>query len=155
MGEGNIAEVAAARNGRERLTAYCRDDADGIMAASPVQLADAFRPQLSEVDSQVLTGELAAFLLKSMTAGLAAGVEGWVDDDYAFLVPWGFDVEAVEVPVLVWQGERDRLVPAAHARWLRRHVAGAEVPVLLEDGHLTLFAERVGEVHEWLRDRLN
>jgi pimeloyl-ACP methyl ester carboxylesterase len=120
-----------------------------------VQLADAFRPQLSDVDARALTGELAAFLLGSLTAGLAPGVDGWVDDDYALLAPWGFDVEAIGVPVLVWQGEQDRLVPAAHARWLRGHVAGAESPVLPEEGHLTLFANRVDDVHEWLRNRLS
>ena len=51
--------------GRERMTEYCRADADGIMAVSPAQLADAFRPLLSDVDSQAFTDELAAFLLDS------------------------------------------------------------------------------------------
>ena len=155
MGEGNVAEVAAARDGRERLTEYCRADADGIMAAGPEQLADAFRPHLSGVDSRALTGELAAFLLESTTAGLESGVDGWVDDDFAFLAPWGFDVEAIRVPVLVWQGGQDLMVPTDHARWLRQHVAGAEGGVLEDEGHLTLFADRVGDVHEWLRLRLS
>ena len=39
MGEGSVAEFAAARDGRERLTEYCRADADGIMASGPEQLA--------------------------------------------------------------------------------------------------------------------
>ena len=155
MGEGNLAEFAAARDGRERLTQYCRADADGIMAAGPEQLADAFRPHLSGVDSRALTGELAAFLLESTTAGLESGVDGWVDDDFAFLAPWGFDVEAIRVPVLVWQGGQDLMVPTDHARWLRQHVAGAEGGVLEDEGHLTLFANRVGDVHEWLRHRLS
>ena len=155
MGEDNIAEVAAARASRDRLRQYCRADADGIMAASPQQLTEAFRPQLSDVDAEALTGELAAFLLESLTAGLAPGVEGWVDDDFALLAPWGFDVSAIDVPVLVWQGEQDQLVPAAHGRWLREHVPGAEGPALPEAGHLTLLANRVGEVHEWLGSRLS
>jgi pimeloyl-ACP methyl ester carboxylesterase len=155
MGEGNVAEFAAARDGRERLTEYCGADADGIMAAGPEQLADAFRPHLSGVDSRALTGELAAFLLESTTAGLESGVDGWVDDDFAFLAPWGFDVEAIRVPVLVWQGGQDLMVPTDHARWLRQHVAGAEGGVLEDEGHLTLFADRVGDVHEWLRHRLS
>ena len=155
MGEGNLAEFAAARDGRERLTEYCRADADGIMAAGPEQLADAFRPHLSGVDSRALTGELAAFLSESTTAGLESGVDGWVDDDFAFLAPWGFDVEAIRVPVLVWQGGQDLMVPTDHARWLRQHVAGAEGGVLEDEGHLTLFADRVGDVHDWLRLRLS
>jgi pimeloyl-ACP methyl ester carboxylesterase len=153
MGEGNVAEFAAARDGRERLTEHCRADADGIMAVGPEQLADALRPHLSDVDAQALAGDLAPFLHESMTAGLEPGVEGWVDDDLAFLAPWGFDVGAIAVPVLVWQGEHDLMVPAGHARWLREHVAGAEGRVLPEEGHLTLFANRVGDVHAWLVDQ--
>ena len=106
MGEGNIAEFGAAREGRETLTEYCRSDAAGMTEATPEQLADALRPHLSDVDAAALTGELAEHLLTSIVDGLAPGVDGWVDDDFAFLAPWGFEVGAIEVPVLVWQGER-------------------------------------------------
>jgi pimeloyl-ACP methyl ester carboxylesterase len=154
MGEGNLAEFAAAREGRERLTDYCHADADQIMAARPEQLADALKPHLSDVDAEALTGELAAFLSESMTAGLQPGVEGWVDDDLAFLAPWDFDVKRIQVPVLVWQGAHDLMVPADHARWLHQHVARAEGGILPEDGHLTVFTDRIGDVHAWLQDRL-
>jgi pimeloyl-ACP methyl ester carboxylesterase len=154
VGEGNIAEFGAAREGREALTEYCRADAAGMTEATPEQLADALRPHLSDVDAAALTGELAEHLLTSIVDGLAPGVEGWVDDDFAFLAPWGFDVGAIEVPVLVWQGEEDLMVPASHAAWLRAHVAGAQGETLSGEGHLTVFANRVGDVHAWLAERL-
>ena len=129
MGEGNIAEFGAAREGRDALVEFCRADAAGMTEATPEQLADALRPHLSAVDAEALTGELAEHLLQSIVDGLAPGVEGWVDDDFAFLAPWGFDVGAIEVPVLVWQGEEDLMVPAA-ARGLaaraRRRGAGRD-----------------------------
>jgi pimeloyl-ACP methyl ester carboxylesterase len=154
MGEGNHAEFAAAREGREALTAYCTADAAGIVAAQPEQLADAMRPHLSDVDAAVLTGDVATFLLDGVKAGLRDGVEGWVEDDLAFLAPWGFDVASIAVPVLVWQGVHDLMVPAGHGRWLGEHVAGAEARLSPEEGHLTLFVNRVGDVHAWLRERL-
>jgi pimeloyl-ACP methyl ester carboxylesterase len=154
MGEGNIAEFGAAREGRDALTEFCRADAAGLVDATPEQLADAFRPHLSDVDAEALTGELAEHLHASMVDGLRPGVEGWVDDDLAFLAPWGFDVGAIEVPALVWQGEQDLMVPAPHAAWLREHVAGAQGETLPGEGHLTLFVNRVGDVHAWLAERL-
>jgi pimeloyl-ACP methyl ester carboxylesterase len=154
MGEGNRAEFGAAREGRERLTEFCRADAAEITAARPEELADALRPHLSDVDARALTGELAAHLLDSVTEALRPGVEGWVDDDFAFLAPWGFDVETMRVPALIWQGRHDLMVPADHGRWLRSHVAGAEGEVLEDEGHLTLAVNRVGDVHAWLRERL-
>jgi pimeloyl-ACP methyl ester carboxylesterase len=154
MGEGNEAEFAAACEGRERLTEFCRADAAEILAARPEDLADALRPHLSDIDARALTGELAAHLLDSVTEALRPGVEGWVDDDFAFLAPWGFDVETMRVPALIWQGRHDLMVPADHGRWLRSHVAGAEGEVLEDEGHLTLAVNRVGDVHAWLRERL-
>jgi pimeloyl-ACP methyl ester carboxylesterase len=154
MGEGNVEEFGAARQGREALAEFCRADAAGILEATPEQLADAFRPHLSDVDAEALTGEFAAHLLQSIVDGLRPGVEGWVDDDFAFLSPWGFDVAAIEVPVLIWQGEQDLMVPAAHAAWLREHVAGGEGDTQPGEGHLTLFVNRVADVHAWLAERL-
>jgi pimeloyl-ACP methyl ester carboxylesterase len=154
MGEGNIAEFGAAREGRDALTEFCRADAAGLAETTPEQLADAFGPHLSDVDAEVLTGEFAEHLLQSIVEGLRPGVEGWVDDDFAFLAPWGFDVGAIEVPVLVWQGEQDLMVPAPHAAWLREHVAGAQGETLPGEGHLTVFVKRVGDVHAWLAERL-
>ena len=154
MGEGNQAEFGAARQGREPLTAHLRKDAAELMAARADQLAATIRPHLSAVDAQALTGELAEFLLGSMQAGLAPGVEGWVEDDLAFVSPWGFDLGSIAVPVLVWQGEEDLMVPGAHGRWLREHVPGAEGEVLPGEGHLTLFVHRVTDVHAWLAERL-
>jgi len=154
MGEGNIAEFGAAAEGRERLTAYCRADADGMVSASPDELADALRPHLSNVDAAALTGEVAEFLLGTIVDGLRPGVEGWVDDDFAFVAPWGFDLEDVRAPVLVWQGDQDRMVPSAHGDWLRTHLPTAEGEVVHGDGHITLYANRVGEVHAWLEERL-
>jgi pimeloyl-ACP methyl ester carboxylesterase len=154
MGEGNHAEFAAARAGREQLTEYCRADAEPILQAKPEELAAAMRPHLSDVDARALTGELAEHMLLSFREALAPGVEGWVDDDFAFLSPWGFDVGAIRVPVLIWQGEEDLMVPGAHGRWLHEHVAGAEGGVVAGEGHLTLFVNRIGDVHAWLRERL-
>jgi pimeloyl-ACP methyl ester carboxylesterase len=154
MGEGNIEEFGVAREGREALTEYCRADVAGLDAATPEQMAEAFRPHLSDVDADALAGEFAEHLLQSVVEGVRSGVEGWVDDDYAFLAPWGFDVRAIEVPVLIWQGEQDLMVPPGHAAWLREHIAGAQGETLPGEGHFTLFVNRVGDVHAWLAERL-
>jgi pimeloyl-ACP methyl ester carboxylesterase len=89
-----------------------------------------------------------------MTAGLQPRVEGWVDDDFAFLAPCDFDVEDIQVPVLVSQGGQDLMVPGDHARWLHPYLARAEGGILPEEGHLTVFTDRIGDVQAWLQDRL-
>lgn len=154
MGEGNLAEMAAARRGRDHLIEFCRIEAADIAATQPQELAELMRPHLSAVDAAVLTGEFAEYLVEEAIDAVAPGVEGWVDDDLAFLRPWGFDPGSVAVPTLVWQGAQDLMVPAAHGHWLGRNVAGATSRFSPDEGHLTLFVNRIGDVHEWLTERL-
>ena len=154
LGEGNIAEFGAAREGPEALTKNLTEQAEGMLGAQPEQLVDAMRPHLSEVDANALTGELAEFLLDATRRGLEPGIDGWFDDDLAFLAPWGFDLSDMQVPVAVWQGEQDHMVPPDHGRWLGSHVAHAEASIFPDEGHLTLAVSRIGDVHAWLRHRL-
>jgi pimeloyl-ACP methyl ester carboxylesterase len=136
MTAGNVAEFEAALAGeaairplteRERTTmlerfAQGRSDflGDGyeMSAADQAQMAKHF-------------GRMANHL----TSCLAPGVDGWVDDDLAFTMPWGFEVESISVPVYLTYGRADTLVPAAHGDWLAAHIAGATVHVS-DAGHM-------------------
>lgn len=93
------------------------------------ELAEADRAVLADPRIQRVMGEM-------MRESHRNGVWGWVDDDLAFLVPWGFDVTEIHVPVEVRYGAQDVLVPAAHGAWLAAHVPGAEVTVDHGAGHL-------------------
>jgi pimeloyl-ACP methyl ester carboxylesterase len=46
------------------------------------------------------------------------GPRGPVADMRLIARPWGFDLATVNVPVLLWHGERDRNVPVEHGRYL-------------------------------------
>jgi pimeloyl-ACP methyl ester carboxylesterase len=113
-------------------------------------LAEELRTVLSPPDVAVITGELGEFLLASIQVGLDGGVDGWLDDDLAFVKPWGFDPATIEVPVQIWQGEQDLMVPLAHGEWLAGHVPGADRRISPQDGHLTITELHMGEVHAWL-----
>jgi pimeloyl-ACP methyl ester carboxylesterase len=66
---------------------------------------------------------------------------GWrciVDDYNAYLSPWGFEVEDIGVPVVIFQGDLDENVPIGHARWLAAHIAGADLRVYPGEGHVSL-----------------
>jgi len=64
------------------------------------------------------------------------GVFGWVDDDLAFVSPWGFELSEIAVPVEVRYGASDVLVPAAHGEWLTAHIPGARGVVDTGGGHM-------------------
>jgi pimeloyl-ACP methyl ester carboxylesterase len=150
MGEDNVTEFGAALAGEDELRPMLEAFAGSVAATTPEQLADEMRTLLSPPDVAALTGDLAAFLHGSFITAVENGVGGWMDDDLAFTRPWGFDAGAISVPVQLWQGAQDLMVPAAHGEWLARHVPGADVHRCPDDGHLTVLENHLGEVHAWL-----
>jgi len=69
---------------------------------------------------------------------LRNGFWGWLDDDLALTRGWGFDLSRINVPVNVWQGGKDRMVPFAHGRWLLQRLPNARAHLLPEHGHISL-----------------
>jgi len=87
-------------------------------------------------------------------AGRAAGAgpDGLIDDDVAFAAPWGFDLAGIVAPVLLVQGEGDRVVPAKHASWLVAHIPRASLWMRLDDGHVSVL-DVVPDAMDWLLER--
>jgi pimeloyl-ACP methyl ester carboxylesterase len=77
---------------------------------------------------------------------VANGIWGWFDDDLAFTRPWGFELDSITVPVVVWQGGQDRMVPVAHGRWLAASLPTARARLLPGEGHLSIVVGKFGEI---------
>jgi len=153
QGEQNQAEWDAALQGPETLERHLEKDAAEMGAATPDQIREVLATILSDVDRAVLTGALAEYFVASLERAIRPGVAGWRDDDLAFTCPWSFEISAIRVPVLLWQGVHDLMVPADHGRWLAERIPGVEPHISDEDGHLTIFERRMPEIHQWLLDR--
>ena len=154
MGVENIREFGLTLDGREALEPYLRDQAAELSAAGPDDLLNVWATLLTPVDAAVATADFAAFLIDNANTAMAAGVDGWLDDDLAFVRPWGFELETISVQVLLWHGEQDRFVPFSHGQWLAERIPGVEARLTADEGHLTLIEHRVPEVHAWLLERL-
>ena len=151
MGPENVEEFGAAAQGPAALTAYLAPQVHELAAVTGGQLAEALGQLISDADRAALTGDLAEGLAASFRRSVAAGVDGWRDDDLAFVRPWGFALDSITVPVSVWQGAQDRMVPFAHGTWLAEHIPAARVHLRPDEGHLSLF----GAVDRILDDLLD
>jgi pimeloyl-ACP methyl ester carboxylesterase len=146
MGEENLQEFAAAEAGEAELRAFLEHDAAAFAAVDAAQVREMLGDLVGDADKAVVTGEYAEHLAADFRAALASGIWGWLDDDLAFFADWGFELGSISVPVTIWQGDEDRMVPFAHGQWLAEHVAGASARLLPGEGHLSIEVSRYGEV---------
>jgi pimeloyl-ACP methyl ester carboxylesterase len=109
-----------------------------MRGADAAMLIEGMSTLLPEVDRAVFTDEFGEDLAANFNEGLRLGVDGWLDDDLAFTLPWGFDIADVAVPTFLWQGSEDLMVPFAHGQWLAEQIPGVTAHLLDGEGHLSI-----------------
>ncbi|MFD1933735.1 MULTISPECIES: alpha/beta fold hydrolase [Nonomuraea] len=139
MSASGVASLRAAVEGRASKETY---------EASAAYDPDMFSP----ADHAALAGGWSWFG-EVVGPAVEAGTGGLIDDDLAFVAPWGFDPAQVAAPVLLSHGDLDRVVPSSHGRWLARHCPSAELRLSPEDGHISILDSAVAAL-EWLRSRI-
>ncbi len=105
----------------------------------------------SAAEERAMFGDaaLAGPLARSMRRAVRDGMWGWFDDAVAQSSDWGFRVSEIRIPVVVRQGEDDRMVNVAEGRWLAATIPGAVARILPDRGHgaiLDPYAEFVDEL---------
>ena len=151
MGEGNLEEFDLILAGEEALRPAIERERDNLLGVTPAELREAMAAHLSPTDSAALTADLAEYLHANIAHAIANSGDGWIDDNLAFVKPWGFELSSIARPVLVLQGGDDLMVPRQHGEWLAANVPGCESRIEDAHGHLTLAEHLVPEVHAWLQ----
>jgi pimeloyl-ACP methyl ester carboxylesterase len=139
MADSSAASLRAAVQGRgakEHFEATADEDAE-----------DGFIP----ADLAALEGQWSWFI-SVVRPAMENGPGPLIDDDLAYVAPWGFDPARIVAPTLLVHGGRDRAVPSSHGEWLVRHCPAAELWLRPEDGHISVLG--AGEAAlGWLRER--
>jgi pimeloyl-ACP methyl ester carboxylesterase len=129
---GGLRAARQGRDARERFAETAEFDPEQFLPA----------------DFAALEGEWAS-LGADVDRSEAFGPGGLIDDDVAFTKPWGFELEQVEAPVLLVQGEGDRVVPRRHASWMLSRLPNAQLWMRLDDGHVSVLST-VPDAMDWL-----
>ena len=127
-------------------------DLGGVVYPPPFEAFDAY-----DVDAGLAPGTVRALIKTSSETGAWAALERGelgMDEFFRLLAAEataeGFELDAIGVPTLLWQGVQDKMVPVAHARWLAERIPGVEAHISEEDGHLSISVGRLGEIYDWL-----
>ena len=150
MGEENVRDFAAAREGRDSYGPIAVDQAAALATVTAADIVASMGDLVDEVDAAALSDEIGEAVAASFNHAVAQGPGGMVEDTLQIVQPWGFDLAAITVPVSVWQGARDRMVPFAHGRWLAAAIPGARAHLFDDEGHISL-VRRIDEILADLR----
>jgi pimeloyl-ACP methyl ester carboxylesterase len=132
MGETSAATLRAAAAGRAAREAHVSKGG----------------PDFTPDDWDTLEGPWA-WLMTVVEPAIAAGPAPAIDDDLAYVAPWGFDPTTITAPMLVLHGADDKTIPCTHGEWLATHCPTAELRVR-PGGHLTIL-EETHDALAWLR----
>ncbi len=146
MGEQNLEEFRLASAGEDVLRPYLVAEAAGLREADAAALVSELSTLLPDVDRAVLTDEYGEDMASSFAEALRVGVDGWLDDDLAFVQPWGFDLTELKIPTFVWQGGEDLMVPFQHGQWLAGQIPGVTAHLEPREGHLSIAVGSLGRM---------
>ena len=127
MGEENLTEFQAALGGEDRLRPYLDEAREHLKDVTVEGIIASLDSLLPDVDKAALTDEFGEDMASSFHEGLRNGVEGWLDDDLAFTKSWGFDLDEIAIPAMLWQGSADLMVPFSHGQWLASQLPSASL----------------------------
>jgi pimeloyl-ACP methyl ester carboxylesterase len=138
MSNSGVASLLAAVEGRAAKERYEASGAE-------------YEPEMFTPEDHAALSGAWSWVLEVVNPAVEAGPGGLIDDDLAYVAPWGFDPARVVAPVLLVHGSRDRVVPSSHGEWLACRCPSAELWLRPDDGHISILNSGAASM-EWLRE---
>ncbi len=92
-----------------------------------------------DTDRAALTRpEIRPPIVASMREAFRQGARAAMHEFALYANPWGFEFSNIALPVTLWQGGRDQIVPPAHARYLAAALPRSDLRLLPNEGHFSL-----------------
>jgi len=147
MGQANIDEFELAKVGGPEYEQHAREAGETFKGATVDNVIDLFGDVMSDVDKAAWAPlHLRERAAMEYAHAFASGGDGFFDDDRAFLKPWGFSPEAIRVPVSLWYGSNDLMVPSSHGDWLTKAIPDARAHYFAEDGHMSIWLNHLDAI---------
>jgi pimeloyl-ACP methyl ester carboxylesterase len=150
MNRENVIEYSAADPADpSEVTERLRVRADATRVNPQTLLAE-IEEQMSEADKRIVQDiSIRRLLTSSYGEAVRTGPYGWIDDVLAFRNDWGFSLEDIHCPVLLWHGEDDTFSPVEHTRWMKSKIGSAEVVIRPDAAHFGA-VEILPDLLSWL-----
>ena len=106
-----------------------------------------------DTDRRVLNDStFRSILAASMREAFRNGAGGAAKDLRLLSASWEFDLHSVHVPICIWHGARDRVVPISMGRFLEQALPDCHATYFEEHGHYSLVHECADQILSRLVD---
>jgi pimeloyl-ACP methyl ester carboxylesterase len=114
---------------------------------NPERFVSRLAARLGEPDRSVLRRpEIGAAFMESFREGARSGPAGAVHELALLSRPWGFELGDVPIPVRLWHGELDSVIPPSMARAQERAIPRCRATYCPGEGHFSLPVNNVREI---------
>ncbi len=145
----DIPEVIGSMSSQDRILYFLARRANGLLRLLLRKIAADARKdpnsilslfsESSEPDKIALKEKENQELLQGMVTGaFQSGTRGAAWDWRLEALPWGFSLAEIQMPVSVWHGEEDKLVPVAHGRTMAKAIPHSQTNFIPGEGHISL-----------------
>ena len=149
MGPENIEHKKITLQGEAALREWAEVNAKPWLTIADEDLAEVLGGLVPEIDITALNEQgQAKIWASSIRRALKNSIDGYIDDSLLFCEDWGFRPENIKIPVTIWQGDLDLMVPFKHAKWLIKHIPNSRAKLEYGHGHISLIAEKKNEIIE-------
>ncbi|HJZ11775.1 MAG TPA: alpha/beta hydrolase [Acidobacteriota bacterium] len=84
--------------------------------------------------------------IRGIREAMRQGIRGAYHESLLAVTDWGFRLQDIQMPILLWHGEEDKNIPVAMARYAANAVPKCEAKFYPNEGHLSLFKKNVEEI---------
>ncbi len=107
-----------------------------LQRADPHKQLDEAISGMVEADREIMGDpELRAVMIRNASEMYRQGTGGVYDEALCLARPFGFPLGGVTVPVRIWHGAQDQVVPVGMGRYLERNIADAVATFFPHEGH--------------------
>lgn len=130
--------------------ASLRAATEGRAAKERYESEAGYDPQMFTPEDHAALENEWSWFISVVEPAMKNGPGGLIEDDLAYISPWGFDPLHLAAPVLLLHGGQDRIAPSPHAEWLACRCPSAELRLYPADGHISVMNYGAAAL-EWLR----
>jgi pimeloyl-ACP methyl ester carboxylesterase len=112
----------------------------GLVRRFPRFFVDHFNDGIPPADRRWLFApQVNRGAVDNLREALRPGAWGYVQDIRVLARPWGFVLEDIRVPVHLWHGDEDRVIPLHHGRYLASVIPGATLRIGPGEAHMLMW----------------